>query len=316
VDHLDPSPFYSSSFIKLAEKTQTIIERHNCGLFRKSEGRIHICLLYFYFLERTKEMGIKDLAVVGKKVGDLLVRESPSILTAMAVGGLFTTVAMAVSATPKATEEIETEKEMRKKDSLVEGYPFEPVTKWEMVKLTWKIYAPAAAMGLATAFCIVGANTISMKRYAALGGLYGLAEATLREYQEKVVKTIGERKEEALRSDILQDKLNADPLSNKTIIMTGKGKSVCYDTLSGRYFEGNIEEIRKIQNDLNVDMLNCSGYIQLNDLYYRLGLGGTKLGETLSWSLDHMLEIIFDAKVSDDGQPCIVLDYRIVKKKG
>jgi hypothetical protein len=172
-----------------------------------------------------------------------------------------------------------------------------------------------AAMGLGTAFCIIGANSISMRRYAALGGLYGLAEASLKEYQQKVVDTIGEKKEAAMRSDILQDKLNADPLSNKTVIMTGRGTSKCYDTLSGRYFEGDIETIRKIQNDFNFNLINGMGYGTLNEYYDELGLDRTKLGDTLSWSTEYKLEIIFDAKLSDKGEPVIVLDYRVVPQK-
>ena len=261
-------------------------------------------------------LGLNELKIFGKNAGDMVVRNSPSILTALGVGGLFTTVFMAVRVTPKAVKLIEEEEYTRKKDAFVESFPFEPVTKMDIVKMTWKLYAPAVAMGLGTAICIVGANSISMRRYAALGGLYGLAEASLKEYQEKVVGTLGEKKEAAMRSDILQDKLDANPLSGNTIIMTGKkGNTLCFDTLSGRYFKSDIETIRKIQNDFNLQILNGSNYATLNEWYDELGLDHTKLGDKLSWSLDYMLNLVFDTKLSDDGEPCLVLDYRVVPQK-
>ena len=53
---------------------------------------------------------MKSLAVIGKNVGNSLVKNSPTILTGVSVAGLLTTVAMAVTATPKAIEILDREK--------------------------------------------------------------------------------------------------------------------------------------------------------------------------------------------------------------
>jgi hypothetical protein len=264
-------------------------------------------------------MALNEIATFGKRVGDVMVRNSPTILTVLGVGGLATSIFMAVKVTPKAIDLIALEQDARKRDGYVENMPVDPITKMDMIKLTWKLYIPAAIVGIGTAACIVGANSISMKRYAALGGLYGLAEASLKEYQAKVVETLGEKKEEAMRSDIRQDKLDKDPVTpGTTIISTGTGDVLCYDTLSGRYFTSSYETLRKIQNDFNLQVINGMTYGSLNELYDLLGLNHTKLGEVLSWSIENMLEMDFDAKIADTPEgkkPCIVIDYTVVPQR-
>jgi hypothetical protein len=49
----------------------------------------------------------------------------------------------------------------------------------------------------------------------------------------------------------------------------------------------------------------------LNDFYHEINVPGTKTGRETGWSIDHgMLEIIFSAKIADNSEPCIVLDYK------
>ena len=77
--------------------------------------------------------------------------------------------------------------------------------KKEIVKLTWECYIPTAAVGLSTIACIIGAHNIHLRRNAALASLYSLTESAFKEYQSKVVETIGKNKELKVRDDVVSD---------------------------------------------------------------------------------------------------------------
>ena len=127
----------------------------------------------------------------------------------------------------------------------------EPLTKLEVIKIAWRPYVPAAAICLATIGCIIGANHISLRRNAALASLYGITEAAFKEYRTKVVETIGQNKELKVRDEISADRVKKNPVGTNEIIFTGKGEVLCYDSLSGRYFKSDIEQIRRTVNELN-----------------------------------------------------------------
>ena len=241
--------------------------------------------------------------IVRKIVKETL-RNSPAILTGLSIAGGVTTVALAISATAKAMILLEEER--------VEDQEF---TKKEVIKIVWKCYVPMAVMGLTTAACTISANSISTRRTAALASAYSLTEAALKQYQAKVIETLDEKKEANIKESIVQDKLDANPVSGTTIVMTGKGQTLCFDSLSGRYFKSDIEAIRKIQNDFNKSLLSDM-YCSLNDLYIELGLETTEMGRDMGWQIEHgMLDITFTAKIANNGEPCIVLEYRVVPIK-
>lgn len=55
------------------------------------------------------------------------------------------------------------------------------------------------------------------KRTAALATAYKLSETALTEYKEKVVETIGEKKEQLVRDKIDKDHIDKDPVSKKRL---------------------------------------------------------------------------------------------------
>lgn len=243
---------------------------------------------------------------IGKFFGSIpmiLKKHSPEILTGIGIAGLFITPVLAVKATPKALELIEEEKQKQWVDKL---------TPMDTVKVTWKCYAPAAASAVTSAACIIGANTVHARRIAALTTAYTMSESTLREYKDKVLETIGEKKEQAVRDEIDKDRLAKNPVSRNEVIVTNSGNTLCYDHWSKRYFYSDIQTIRKIQNDLNEKLLtDFSGNVTLNDLYYELGLDPLHpIGDDLGWYVDRgQISIHIGSGLSDDGRPCIVIDH-------
>lgn len=253
-----------------------------------------------------KKEGIKQAT---KKVGNTLSKNSPTILTGLSVAGLLTTTVMAVKATPKALEMIQMEEDLR------EGRNYSvPMEKMDVVKLVWKNYIPTVIMGTVTIGCIIGANKINLRRNAALASVYSITEATLKEYQSKVVETIGVNKEKKIKDEIAKDKVQAKPVKPNELIITGNGETLCFDPLSGRYFKSDIETIRKSENLLNKELLN-SDFVSLNDVYYEFGLDNTAMGDEIGWHIqDGMLEFEFSSQLSTDGIPCLVISYKLTPR--
>ena len=118
---------------------------------------------------------------------------------------------------------------------------------------------------------------------AALAALYSLSETAFREYKEKVVEEIGRNKELKVRDSIAQDRVTTNPVGDRTIIFTGNGEVLCYDALCDRYFKSSAEKIRQQVLELNEDLRNDM-WLDLNDLYYAIGLPSTKTWQS-SWAL-------------------------------
>jgi len=253
-----------------------------------------------------------SIQTVFKTIVHGLERESPTILTTLGITGVATTVILAVRATPKALYILQEEESARYADESRR----EPITKLEVIRLTWKCYIPAVVAGVGTIACFVGAHSINLRRNAVLAGLYSVSTEALREYQEKVIETIGQNKENKIREEIVNDRLKENPVSKNQVLITGKGKVLFYDSWSGRYFESEMEIVRKIQNDLNHKLLTGQeAYLPLNSFYYDLGIPGIKAGENIGWSFDEgMLDIKFTAKIADNGIPCVVIQYEIQPK--
>jgi hypothetical protein len=249
-----------------------------------------------------------------KHFGRYLKRNSPSILTGLAVGGLISTVIMAVKATPKALEDIDKATIEKNKILYSTKYewaiePADSLTALEVVQATWKNYIPAALLGTATIGCIIGANSLHLKRQAVLAGAYSLAEVTLKEYQAKVVDTIGEKKEQEIRDKIMEDRIKANPRQEGSVIIVGGGETDFYESYSGRYFKHNIEQIRKAVNEFN-RLLIKDGWSSINELYSLWGLEAIVGGVDVGWTGDYLVDISFSAIIDPKTErPCLAIEY-------
>lgn len=239
-----------------------------------------------------------SIASIARGARQLVVSNSPVILTSVAVAGVVTTAYMAASAVPKALQILEEAKEEKQED----------LTLKEEFLRTWKCYIPAAGVGLLTIVCIVGANRIDAKRSAALLGAFTVSEKTLKEYQNKVSERIGAKEETKVREDIIRDRMAQNPVSNTQVIFTGTGDVLFYEFLTDRYFESNVEKVRSAQNDINAQILH-ENYASLSDFYNLVGLKSTFDSDDRGWNLDNRLEIDYNTQMAEDGRPCITISY-------
>lgn len=233
-------------------------------------------------------------------------KRSPEILTGIGIAGMITTTVLAVRATPKALELIEEKKD---EDAVDELSPL------EVVKTAWKPYIPATVTGVVSVACLIGASSANAKRNAALATAYKLSETALSEYREKVIETIGEKKEKAVRDKVAEERVKKNPVSKSEVIVTNNGTTLCFDPISARYFKSSIDKIKRAENELNKQMLHdISGYVSLNDFYDELGLDHTTIGDDLGWNVDKLIDISFSSQLNDNGEPSVVLDYVVVPK--
>lgn len=232
-------------------------------------------------------------------------RHSPEILTGIGIAGMITTTILAVKATPKAIKLIEAEKQAKHVDAL------SPV---DTVKTVWKCYIPAVMTGVSSIACLIGSNAINAKRNAALTTVYTLSEMARNEYKEKVIETIGEKKERTIKEKVDAERIKKDPVSKKEVIITEKGTTLCYDHVFGRYFKSDIDIINRAMNKINREIV-INMYASLNDFYAELGLSPVEMGYDLGWNIDDgTIEIEPSSQLADDGTPCLVIDYNISPK--
>jgi hypothetical protein len=227
---------------------------------------------------------------------------SPSILSGFGLLGVISTAVMAVKATPTAMVQVE------KLGIELELDNDERLTRMELLQATWRTYLPATLVGLTTIACIVGANKINIRRNAAIAGLYSITESTMKKYQEKVIETIGEKEHIKIRESLVEDELVNNPVMEDKIFVTGTGETLCYDTLSGRYFFSSQETLRRAENDFNKELL--SGYYEdLNGFYRLIGLEDIEMGHNVGWTTDKLMDLYFTSKVAANGEPCLVIEH-------
>ena len=252
-------------------------------------------------------MGKTNLATITKDIRKFASKRSPEILTGIGIAGMITTTILAVRATPKALELIEEQKEEESVDEL---------SSFEVVKVAWKPYIPVALTGIFSTACLIGANSVNSRRNAALAAAYKLSETALAEYKEKVVETLGEKKEKEVRDKIAKSKVENNPPKSNEVILTGKGKTLCFEVISGRYFESDIDTIKQVENKINHKLLR-NDTLSLSEFYYELGLTATSISDDMGWRVDNgLINLYFSSQLTPEGEPCVVIDYGTLPRYG
>lgn len=249
-------------------------------------------------------MSIKSAITKSVKSSKLFLSDnSPTILAGLSVMGVFTTAGLAIKATPEALKAMDEYRPMKTED--------EPLTVKEVVKLTWKFYLPAAiSAGLTTASILTG-NSIQARRYAALASLYEIAQTGLERYQDKIVEVVGKNKAEKVDAAVAKDVTDNNPVKEEEIVITGYGNALFFDTLTGRYFRGDLEHIRQVVNSFNQELMTDM-YKPVNDFFLDIGLDPVELGRHIGWDIDKgMLSIRYTTIIAVNSQPCIVLNYNV-----
>lgn len=246
-------------------------------------------------------------------------RNTPSILTALGVLGVFETGVLAYKAGPKGKEIMEA-----KRRDLKDVHPDDKSAKravfGEIIKEMTPVVAPPVLMGAATSACIIGSNRISTKRIAAISAAYTLTETALKEYKEKTEELIGQKKAQQIREAIAKDKLKkkeAELKPDQLGMIPTTGMVLCMDSFSQRPFYSNAQKIGKAINVLSA-RARSEMSVSINELYDEIGapeLTHLPNGEDFGWTADDAssgsLPIYFTALLTESEQPCLYLDYEV-----
>ena len=185
------------------------------------------------------------------------------------------------------------------------------LTGKDTLKLTWTAYIPTAIMAGTSIACVLGAHFAHIRREAALIGLAQFTERVFSEYREEVKRSIGEKAESGVTERVNQKAVSENPPSQGMVLMTNRGSSLFKDAYTGRYFESDMEDIRRAVNDFNSSILSSLGtYAPLNDFYALIGLARISGGDDVGWYGDKLLDVEYTATISEDSRPCIVLYFR------
>lgn len=226
-------------------------------------------------------------------------------LTIVAAIGVVATAVTAVRATPKAMKRLE-EREIDQRDILGEAKK-DPI---KVAKAVIPVYAPSAAIGVATIVCIFGANQLNLKQQATIAGAYAMLGKSMKDYQTKAKELFGDDADEKIKEAIVEEK------SYSKYIYAPEGACLFYDDYSSEYFERTMLEVKSAEYELNKKFAS-DGYVTLNDFYYLLGLPETDIGKRIGWSTDAGLafygyiwiDIEHELVTMDDGLECYILNF-------
>lgn len=249
-------------------------------------------------------------------------KNSPVILTGLAIVGVISTAYAAYKTGPRADKILE---EYRKdmKDCHPKDKEAKRAVVGETVKKMIPVMAPPIIMGGTTIACIVGSHSVSSRRIAALSAAYSLSETTVKNLNSKMEEMLGEKRTRAIKDSIMKDKLKADSEKDKKILSDGQlvipndGTVLCKDLYSGRLFYSNAEKIKQAIAKCSYEIISDM-YISLNDFYEAIDssqLPKIPMGEDLGWNIDDTingkLPITLTALLTDDNKPCLCIDYDI-----
>lgn len=229
-----------------------------------------------------------------KSLGALCKEQLPTILSGMAVVGVFATGICAAKATLKAKEEVD---------------QLEDPTTFDKVKAAAPIYGPSIAIGGATVACILGANRVSVKRYAALAGTCAIAKSQLQEHKEKVLEMFGKEKAASVEQEIAKDQIVKK--ASDRLVCACDELVTCKDLVTGMVFKSSMVRIQAAANNVNTLVL-MDGAAGLTDFYDELGEDHTPLMEKVRWHCDSRIptmQIEFGAEISEHGLPYLTFTY-------
>lgn len=226
---------------------------------------------------------------------------SPGILTGLGIAGTITTAVLAAKGGVAAGLWLE------------QNDPGKLNNTKANIQETWRYYIPAAVSGAATVTCIIAANHIGTRRTAAIAAAFKLSEQLTEEYKERVVKTLGVKKEETLRSELAAERM--ERTGGSDVILIAGSESIFYDEMSGRFFKAEMENVRKAVNDINykVNTFYCA---PLSDFYELIGLERTAFSDSVGWNSDELLDVKYAATMLKDGRPAIAISFNSIPIHG
>lgn len=242
------------------------------------------------------------------KVGLVLSKHSPAMLSVIGGVGVVATAVLASQETLRVKEVVEphvenlelisaTLEDESKQYSDQDALHDRTVIYTRLGRDLLKLYAPALIVGVLTVASIAASHRISAKRIAGLTAAYGALDQSYRRYRGRVEQALGEEgmkeldtkiREQAKQDIAERRKLDADisEIGDSIFDMAGVSQyAVLYDENAATWNKNrNLStSILHAQENYANDLLNCRGYVMLNEVYAGLGLPQTSAGAVVGW---------------------------------
>lgn len=197
--------------------------------------------------------------------------------------------------------------------------------KWKKIfKLIWKYYIPVILALIVGIVCLIASTREGLQRTAALATAYQLTDTAFTEYRNKVVDTVGEKKERDIQTEVLKDKVKAAEVDRENpengVYRTGDGETLIFDYIRGLFFRSDIDFIKRQVNRLNYEMQHdgFEGARSLNAFYDMINLPTCDIGELLGWRADWHIIDYRDSSTNHPvtGEPAYILSFVYPPKYG
>lgn len=250
-----------------------------------------------------------DFSALFQRAGKVAANNSPAILTALGVTGTITTAYLAAKGAFQAAKVLMDEEQKVTESEGTVDVEYATLDFKKKAELTWKCYIPAATCAAMTVTTIICANRVSERRAAALASAYAFAEKSFKEYREKTLQKTSKNKEQAIRDEIVQDRITEHPPSQTILALAAQqGSVLCWDKWSDRYFVSDMESIRKAVNDFNHELIN-STHLSLTEWYHLIGLPPIGASDDLGWDSNDKLELNYTTALTKNNVPCLAIDF-------
>lgn len=238
----------------------------------------------------------------------LIKANAPAILTASACVGTVATAILTARSTTLAIERIADycEDNLRSPEDL---------TWREKFAVSYRVYIPPAITGVATLVSIIAANRIQYARGAAFALAYSGSEAAFRRYRDAVADVVKPKEREEVKARIAEKSIQeaGNPMPG-TVLVASSGKVLCYDIFSGRYFKSDIETIRRVENNINNQLIH-EYYASLNEFYNGIGLPPVAAGDLVGWDEPNSVSVEFGSQLTEKGEPVLTIDFLVSPKE-
>lgn len=242
-----------------------------------------------------------NLGDIGRLVRTNTKEHFPLILSAAAGIGTLATAYLTAKASFEAARIIDNYEELNgTSDDLKERLI-------ERTKLVWKLYIPAGIATGSTIICIIGANKTEAKKTLAAQTAFTVSERVYSEYRDKVIEEYGRNKDQSIRDKIADERVK-ETAPSKDLVIAGPGNVLCCELFTGRYFNSDMETLRKSENKLNKKLITHD-YATMDDFYYMVGLSRTTTSGQLGWRSSKLMELQFSTVLTEDGRPCLAFEY-------
>ena len=251
-----------------------------------------------------------------RSVGNFASKNAPVIAASAAILCSAGAIIATVKATKRYEEEIQ-KAEISKNEDFIrnatkssdekdENAPeeFGGLTKTEKLLIAAKCYWLVALLFVLGGGAAIASVKFSNKQIQALAILASTSEAALARNEKVIEDVLGKGKLDKIKMESNKQELSEVPIPVDDELIERSslgGNTLMFDTMSHRYFYGDITKIEHAINEVNATLLRDVGYVSINEFYSALGLEGVEWGEYLGWNMDDFHSLI-DVKLEYDRE--------------